>query len=165
MKIKQEQKNRREKKLYSHGIVAGVELDGLGGEAEGTGTALSRKVEGAEVVHDLAEVVAVGDGDHGAGPIVLRHWYHVGHLRPTAGAGLSVLHRHPHLGSGGSNSRAGGEDEPARARKDGLETHNETSESIRQSEQVRAPYQQKRSIPIRQFSGWISTSRQPDTGR
>jgi len=94
------------------GIVAGVELDGLGGEAEGTGTALSREVEGAEVVHDLAEVVAVGDGDHGAGPIVLRHWYHVGHLRPTAGAGLSVLHRHQHLAPGGSNSRAGGEDEP-----------------------------------------------------
>lgn len=52
---------------------------------EGADAALAGEVEGAEVVHDLAELVPVGDGHHGVGPVVLRHGDHVRQLRPPAG--------------------------------------------------------------------------------
>lgn len=70
----------------SHGVVAGVELDGLGGEAESAGASLIGEVEGTEVIHDLTEVISVGDGHHGARPIVLWHRHHIGQFWPTAGA-------------------------------------------------------------------------------
>lgn len=68
-----------------HRVVAGIKVDDLGGEVEGADAALAGEVEGAEVVHDLAELVPVGDGHHGVGPVVLRHGDHVRQLRPPAG--------------------------------------------------------------------------------
>lgn len=70
----------------SHSVVAGVELDGLGGEAESARASLTGEVEGAEVIHDLTKVISIGDGHHRARPIVLRHRHHVGQFWPTAGA-------------------------------------------------------------------------------
>ena len=58
------------------------------GSARARVAELSSGVEGAEVVHDITEVVAVVDGDHRAGPVVLRYRLHVGQLQSTCGTAL-----------------------------------------------------------------------------
>ena len=46
------------------------------------GAALTGGIEGAELVHDPAEVFVVGDGDHRAGPVTPEHRRDVRQLRP-----------------------------------------------------------------------------------
>lgn len=70
--------------MEAHSIVAGVHPDGLGGEVEGTAAPLVSGVDGAEVVHGLAELIAVGDGDDRVGTIVLQQRLDVRPLRPQA---------------------------------------------------------------------------------
>jgi hypothetical protein len=70
----------REKKS-DYSVIGGIEVDGFGGEAEGSRGALVGLVNGTKVVHGFNEVWLVSDGDHWVRTIVLWKRSHVGPLR------------------------------------------------------------------------------------
>jgi hypothetical protein len=53
------------------------------GDTEGACTELSTEVEGAEIVHCFTKIVAVVDGNHRSGAVVLQYRLHVGQVRPA----------------------------------------------------------------------------------
>ena len=82
--LKLESENSRKvMRILDYSVVAGVEVDGFGGERKGAWGAFVGEVNGSEVVHDFGELLRVLDRHHRAGTIVLRHRSDVRPLRPV----------------------------------------------------------------------------------